>query len=511
MTRSIRTAHLDVASAIAHGSLRNVTTLHATAAKSIIDGVVIVADLETIKRVPPNTVVVLSTHMGSGGWQVSAALRHAWERRASAVIIPHSTYAESVISLAERLGINLLAAEADPATVALALAAEIGAVKSVADVDLAQFARAVTKETTVINVLKTISNRLGTLRATLEHEGTVLAAAGTAHSGEVRVHVDLPAIANWVQVTLVAYIPKVRGYDPNEVRTFLEVAAPSVQAAWMTGEINDDAASAPTLALADLSHAVVGTVESFDRDYPNLLSKLGWHSEQPYEAVWISHPPNEPHRVGRTAMVRLLWRKIAPRRPLAELEGGWLSIVPVDSGDEPGHLKVRITTRIGASLAELGFSTGISSHEPGVDSMPMIIQEARVAAEYARRVSPATVISFAQLGVGAVCAFTDDAAIKLVAGLTMPDLMAAPDRDRIIADTLAFLDNQCSMTLAAKSLNVHRNTLQQRLNRVRDVGVRLEEPGQQLSIHLTFTVLQRTLPSPDTNRKEHNNGTVHVA
>lgn len=498
MTRPARTAHLDIAGAIAHGSLRNVTTLYVTPAKTVIDGVVIVTDLETIKRVPPNTVVVLSAHMGSGGWQVSAALRHAWERRASAVIIPHSTYAESVTGLAERLGINLLAAEADPAIVALALAAEIGAVKSVADVDLAQFARAVTKETTVINVLQTVSNRLGALRVTLEHDGTVLAAAGTAASGGVPVHVDLPAIANWVQVTLVARVPKVQGYDPGEVRTFLEVAAPSVQAAWMTGEINDAAVSTPTVALADLSHAVAGDVELFDRHYPNLLSKLGWHSGQSYEAVWISHPANQPHRVGRTAIVRLLWRKVAPRRPLAEVRGGWLSIVPAnDDGDRQTHLASFIRARIGASLDELEFSAGISSRRPGVDHMPTMVQEARVAAEYANRVSPAAVTSFAQLGVKAVGAFTDDAAIGLVAALTMPALMAAPDKGRIIADTLAFLDHQCSMTLAAKSLNVHRNTLQQRFNRVREVGVRLDEPQQQLAIHLIFTVLQRTLPDLD--------------
>ncbi|NVM96202.1 PucR family transcriptional regulator [Arthrobacter wenxiniae] len=499
MTRPNRATRLDVASVVAHGSLRTVTTLYAAAAKAVIDGVVIVTDLETIRRVPPNTVVVLSAHMGSGGWQVSAALRHAWERRASAVIIPYSTYAESVISLAERLDINLMAAEQDPSTVALALAAEIGAVKSVAEVDLAQFARAVTRESTVSNVLKTISYRLGTLRVTLEHDGTVLAAAGGADRDGVPVHVDLPAIENWVRVKLVALVPKIRGYGPDEVRTFLEVAAPSVQAAWMAGEINDMAASAPTLALAELSHAVMGDAGTIDQVYPNLLATLGWHANQSYVAVWISHPRHQPHRVGRTAIVRLLWRKVWARRPLAEVLGGWLSVIPVSDEEGPGWIEIRIREKIGSSLAELGFSAGTSRRQSGIDDLPAMVQEARVAAEYGIRVAPGAVTSFGQLGVGAVLACTDDAAVTLVAGLTLPELLSAPDRDQIIRDTLAFLDNQSSMTLAAKSLKLHRNTLQQRMNRVRDVGIHLDDPAQLLPIHIILTVLKRGLRVPDTD------------
>ena len=81
MTRSKNETRLDVAGLLAHGSLRGTTPLYLTPSSGLIESVVLVSQLEAIRQVRPNTVVVLSSEMGSGGWLVSAALRHAWERR----------------------------------------------------------------------------------------------------------------------------------------------------------------------------------------------------------------------------------------------------------------------------------------------------------------------------------------------------------------------------------------------------------------------------------------------
>ena len=127
--------------------------------------------------------------MGSGGWLVSAALRHAWERKASAVVVAGSTYSSAVIGLAERLGITLLAAEGDTSGIALALAAEIGAALSVVDAELARFARAVAKDTTLGAVLNTISRELDGIKILLEYDGVSLAFyRGNAHPGGSRNH-----------------------------------------------------------------------------------------------------------------------------------------------------------------------------------------------------------------------------------------------------------------------------------------------------------------------------------
>ena len=86
--------------------------------------------------------------------------------------------------------------------------------------------------------------------------------------------------------------------------------------------------------------------------------------------------------------------------------------------------------------------------------------------------------------------------------------MAAPDRDVIITAVAAFLDHRGSVSLAAKSLNLHRNTLQARLNRARELGVPLDTPSELLSVHLIAEVLRRSMPDkttsedPSKNRKD---------
>jgi sugar diacid utilization regulator len=81
-------------------------------------------------------------------------------------------------------------------------------------------------------------------------------------------------------------------------------------------------------------------------------------------------------------------------------------------------------------------------------------------------------------------------AVALIAELTLPRLMASADRDVIIAAAASFLDHHGSVSLAAKSLGLHRNTLQGRLNRARELGVPLDTPAQLLSVHLILYVLR---------------------
>lgn len=236
MARSRKDTRLDVAGLLAHGSLRGTTPLYLTPASALIESVVLVSQLEAIQRVRPNTVVVLSAEMGSGGWLVSAALRHAWERRASAVVVAGSTYSSAVIGLAERLGISLLAAEENPAGVALALAAEIGAALSVVDAELARFARAVAKDTTLTDVLKTISGELDGVGVSLEYDGIVLASAGIAPRDPAEViTVDVGTANATVPSALTARVPASGVLNLRLVRSILEVAAPSVRAAWLMG------------------------------------------------------------------------------------------------------------------------------------------------------------------------------------------------------------------------------------------------------------------------------------
>jgi hypothetical protein len=491
MHRSKSVTRLDVAGLLAHGSLRGTTPLYLTPSSATIENVVLVSQLEAIQRVRPNTVVVLSPGMGAGGWLVSAALRHAWERRASAVVVAESTYSTAVIGLAERLGITLLAADEDPAGVALAMAAEIGAALSVVDAELARFARAVAKDTSLGDVLRTISNELDGVGISVEYDGVVLASAGMPlrEAAEV-IAVEIRGGNSAVRSTLSARVPASGVHNLQLVRSILEVAIPSVRAAWLLGDFLEASRAVPTAALAGLDQGPDSSGGAFEVEHRHLLTQLGWRPEDKYVALWIRSRPGHDARSELTAVLRLLWRKVAARRPLAEVNGGWLALVPAENRDVSAQLEARIRTRLAETLAELGLVVGLSAWREDPPKLPSIVREARLAAESAWAAGPGTVLSFADLGVAAATTFVDSDAISLVAELALPRLMASADRDVIISAVAAFLDHHGSVSLAAKTLDLHRNTLQTRLNRARELGVPLDSPAELLSVHLILNVLR---------------------
>jgi len=491
MHRSKSVTRLDIAGLLAHGSLRGTTPLYLTPSSATVENVVLVSQLEAIQRVRPNTVVVLSPGMGAGGWLVSAALRHSWERRASAVVVAGSTYSDAVIGLAERLGITLLASDDDPAGVALAMAAEIGAALSVVDAELARFARAVAKDISLGEVLKTISNELDGVGISVEYDGVILASAGIAlrEAAEV-ITVDIRRGNGAIRSTLTARVPASGVHNLQLVRSILEVASPSVKAAWLLGDFLEASRAVPTAALTGLDLHPGSSGSAFAVEHRHLLTQLGWRPDDKYVAMWIrGRAPHEP-RSELTAVLRLLWRKAASRSPLAEVDGGWLALVPVQHGVAAAQLEGRIRTRLAEALAELGLVAGLSAWHEDPPVLAAIVREAHLAAESAWRAGPGTVLSFANLGVAAATTFIDPDAVGLIAELTLPRLMASADRDMIIAAVASFLDHHGSVSLAAKFLGLHRNTLQGRLNRARELGVPLDTPAQLLSVHLILHVLQ---------------------
>ena len=309
MHRSKSVTRLDIAGLLAHGSLRGTTPLYLTPSSATVENVVLVSQLEAIQRVRPNTVVVLSPGMGAGGWLVSAALRHSWERRASAVVVAGSTYSNAVIGLAERLGITLLASDDDPAGVALAMAAEIGAALSVVDAELARFARAVAKDISLGEVLKTISNELDGVGISVEYDGVILASAGIAlrEAAEV-ITVDIRRGNGAIRSTLTARVPASGVHNLQLVRSILEVASPSVKAAWLLGDFLEASRAVPTAALTGLDLHPGSSGSAFAVEHRHLLTQLGWRPDDKYVAMWIrGRAPHEP-RSELTAVLRLLWR-----------------------------------------------------------------------------------------------------------------------------------------------------------------------------------------------------------
>jgi hypothetical protein len=401
-----------------------------------------------------------------------------------------------------------LAAEGNPAGVALALAAEIGAALSVVDAELARFARAVAKDSSLTDVLKTISGELDGVGVSLEYDGVVLASAGMAPRDPAEViTVDVGAANAAAPSALTARVPASGVLNLRLVRSILEVAAPSVKAAWLMGNSRDSARAVPTAALAGLNQGPGSSGATFEEDHRHLLSQLGWRRHERYAAVWICRSGMHSPENDLTAVLRLLWRKVAARSPLAEVDGGWLALVPAAHEAVVAQLELRLKARLQPALAELNLVAGLSRWAEEAPPLPSIIQEARLAAVSARSAGQGTVLGFAGLGAAAAITFIDKDAVALVAELTLPRLMASPDRDAIVAAAAAFLDHRGSVSLAAAALDVHRNTLQARLGRARELGVPLDNPSELLSVHLILNVLRAAAhekqPSKDPHKDPH--------
>ena len=500
MTKRGGGIQLDVAGLLGNGSLRSTRPLYMTPASARVSNVVIVTQLDAITRVSPNTVVVLAAELGVSGWLVSAALRHAWERRASAVVVAGRSYSSAVVALAERLGITLLVTEDDPASVALELAASIAVARSVVDSQLAAFARAVAKESTVHDVLAVVSRELGGILVTLRRNGVMLSSAGALGKDATAVMVDVRGVDGDASAQLSASTHMATEFNRSIVRSILEVAAPSVQAARLLEEIRDAVRAAPTSVLSDMVFAEIETVPDTEGPYLNVLNNLGWLPDKHHTAVWILPSEKEHPRTEVTAVLRLLWRKVAPHSALAEVSGGWLSLVPVAQPEDGVRLHALIEAHIGAAFAELGISAGVSGRPVGQPSVITSVHEARLAAQHARNLGPGNIESFGQLGVQAASSLIDHHDILRVGQLALPLLMAASDRNHVILAVKAFLDHQSAVIPAAKFLHVHRNTLQARLSRARDLGIPLDDPNCLLSIHLILTVLSQSLRPNHTTK-----------
>ena len=134
----------------------------------------------------------------------------------------------------------------------------------------------------------------------------------------------------------------------------------------------------------------------------------------------------------QTAVLRLLWRKVAVRSPLAEVQGGWLTLVPAGDQDASTQLETRIRTRLGPALAELGLVAGLSRWQEDGPALALIVREGRLAAESSRSMGPGTVLGLAGLGVAAATRLVGVDAGERVGAIKLPRVIGYQDRAGVI-------------------------------------------------------------------------------
>lgn len=522
MSTRPNTTLLTLAELLRRGPLSGAEVVHLPKGNRQVGSVVLAQLLERLRKAEPHAVVILDGQAASGGWAVAAALHHAWERNASAVVTPRSAITTSTTSssvLAERLGIALLVTDDNSVELALSLAAEVAAPMANRSLQLAQCAQRLAEQTSIRGILGVLNSELSPVQVALTMRGAVTAGrAGAMRNapGVSTVTVDIPGASGKPWGHLVASVPA--DFDPRsgQVQALLALAQPSLLAAWARARmdassrtVREQAAFGVLRALAARTAVTGASVETAEVEVepPDWSSELGWRVAGANTAIWLTvgSSPGTAPSAELTELVRAAWLERLPDWPLVAQKDGWLSWqnTPVSAArgdlpatdnnaaaDDPDRPAVRrALTRFLPSAASHDLVLGVGNRHDGVTGLMRSVQEARLAAQVAAGGAPGAVEYFAHVGPRATLAWLPRTQITQIAELALPDLMSTRDRDALVETALAVMDCGGSLSHASQMLGVHRNTVLSRITRIRELGVTFEDPAQRLALHMMCRVL----------------------
>ena len=476
-------------------SLGDLAVLHRSETTVRVRDIALIADIEEITAVGPDTVIVLSDRAARGGWMLSAALRYAWERRASALIVPEASITETAVQLARRLDVSLLTSRRDPTRLALDVALQIGVARAGSAARIQALADRVARADTLSTVMGMISRELGGRPVRIESSGAITidvaeqAAETEPPPGEapfVEVAVPIRARPDGPELLTAS----VREHEGDYAKQLLRAVVPSVRALLGESRLQAIRDSLPPITITALTGSPkAGLIEDPTRGA--LAAFERWPISGPYVAMCILAADRE--RIGTA--VHQIWQGHFPDVPLARIADGWLTFMPVRDEDAHARLVGKMRARFD-SVRGLGLRVGISRRhlraEQTVDSVREAWLAARLADDGSSDASGADGSGLLVFGeapsrlLGRL--LPADLAAQL-AQVLLPELLADPAADEVIEAVVGYLASRGSVSGAARLLGVHRNTLQTRLRRAEELGVSLSDPEEVLPMHMLLAAL----------------------
>lgn len=508
------TASLDLAELLRVEPLARAEAVHLADPSRRVHQVVLAETFERLGHIVPHSVVVLHAEAAAGGWSLAAALHAAWERNASAVVVPRAAMSSSSAVLAERLGTALLVIDDDPVDVALALAGQISAPQSARAVRVALCAERLADQSSIRGVLGVLNGELGHVPVALTIGGSVVAGRAAAmrerpDHEQVRVQVRGAGERPWAE--LVASVPTSTADLGGHVGTLLRLARLPLLAAWAQARMDTSTQVAQERAAFQLLRRSGGEpatdrampVQYDEAESASWSSELGWRVEGVNRAVWIapvqdpgSEPPPE-----FTQLLRATWQRHLPDWPIVADDDGWISwqnSADVDNGTamRRGITAMTPTARTHALVL------GVGGAHAGIPGLMRSVVEARLAAYVAREGGAGSVTWFDQVGAQAALAWLPVGKIAQVADFCLSDLMAARDRSALVETVLAVLDCGGSLSQASARLGVHRNTVLSRVARAKELGLVFDDPGRRLALHVLCYALGTLWRAPGAERSQ---------
>ncbi|GAA1589302.1 helix-turn-helix domain-containing protein [Leucobacter aridicollis] len=461
----------------------------------------LISDIEEITAVGPDTVVLLSNAVSTGGWMVSAALRYAWERRACAVLAPDHAVTDATVELARRLNVALLTSRRDITQLGLDIAIQLGIARAGVVARIQAFSEHISQAASLSELASLISREFGGSKVQVRVSGAVTVdreevpqpSDGTrADDGEIEtLSVDVSHGTADIELVLIGTGGHTRDYAEQTLRA----AAPVLRALLHESRLTAILDSLPVMSIASL----IGSAAAGQLDEPALALVLREDHivADRYRCVCILVADRE----SAGAAVHQVWQQALPDVPLIAIADGWLAFVPAgERGARPDSV-AEIRRGFGA-VRLLGASIGASAERAGHGELLDGVREAWLAARIAgpsgvngvAEAIGAEVLEFSEIPARLLDRLVPTELAGRLAGRLFPDLIADPAAHEIVEAVVTYLGARGSVSGAAELLGVHRNTIQTRIRRAEDLGVPLGDPAAVLSTHMLLASLLRSLP-----------------
>lgn len=458
----------------------------------VVRDIVLITNVDDIRTVEPDSMLLLGDELSLGGWIVSVALRYAWERHAVAVVVADASFSDTVVELARRFGVALLTTSRGIDQTALALAREFGALDAGVLRRLDTLHLRLAACTSIESALSELSRDLSGAFVSVTVMQLSLVEVGIAAPDAVELRVSLGD----EQHDLVARVSRAQ----QEFASLAMARARAIiRSVLLAQELDDILSAAPLLSFAMLTgkHArsQSGTLEL------SAKPPRWWRPGAPVLAVVILASGGEDLATRTAPLVHARWRRAFPQAPLVRMSSGWFALLPLSSSYEAAETAISHLARV--ELGALGLAVGVSrDHEDdpdGDDRLKDLLRRAQLAARFA---DPRDgVVDFASMDEPLLRKLLHPTDASDLVDLIFPRLLVDPHAIELIRTIIAYLDCAGSMTAAAAVLGVHRNTIQLRLRHGAELGVQLDDPDRVLSTHLMLSALDLTAltsrsPSP---------------
>ncbi|WP_109472004.1 PucR family transcriptional regulator [Ornithinimicrobium cavernae] len=468
-----------------------------------VHAVRLVSDVEDMRSCRPGTVVVLDTPVATAAWAVPIALRYAWERNVRCVVCQlEPGVAGGVTRLAHRLSVPVGFYDGNLSDLALQLSAIISAPEAARARHLASCAARLAGESTVPAMLTVLEEELPGVRVAVcgSRDGVLVGSLPPAPwSGSV-IRVDLSALDHVAGRSLVAVFDHGSVAWAQTVRATMEIARAHVLAA----EASDllDLVRRTEVERWTLHQLISPTPEAGSREGERagaVPGHLGWDLSGDLVGIVLLTAGEGPPAPGFDIALAAAWDTSRGLSRPVPLEQGWAlwDVLPptTDDLDEEVTREVRerkalrqVAQRVEATLASLDLGVdlvaGLGSVVSDASGLGRTLKQALLAARAARSLPERRVASFTALGARAFVAAADSPDLREVAADTLAPLLADRDGDQLVLTLATYLDCGGSTSRAAARLGVHRNTVTARMERIRGLGLDVDDPDRRLVHHL---------------------------